>query len=74
MKKEEYFTVENIAAAASSMTEELPRNPRAAPFAPAGAALLVIDMQDYFLSPASHAFLPAAPAIVANVRALIAAF
>jgi bifunctional isochorismate lyase/aryl carrier protein len=74
MKKEEYFTVENIAAAAASMAGELPRNPRAAPFAPTGAALLVIDMQDYFLSPLSHAFLPAAPAIVPTIQVLVAAF
>jgi isochorismate hydrolase len=74
MKKEEYFTRESIAATAVSMSGELPRNPRAAPFAPANAALLVIDMQDYFLSPASHAFLPAAPAIIPTIRALVAAF
>jgi bifunctional isochorismate lyase/aryl carrier protein len=74
MKKEKYFTVESITAAAASMAAELPRNPRAALFSSASAALLVIDMQDYFLSPASHAFLPAAPAIVPTVQALVAAF
>ena len=74
MEKEEYFTVESIAATAAAMAAELPRNPRAAPFAPAHAALLVIDMQDYFLSPASHAFLPSAPAIVPAIGALVAAF
>lgn len=74
MHKEDYFTRETIARTAAAMAAELPRNPRAAVFSPERSALLVIDMQDYFLSPASHAFLPAAPAIIANVRELAAAF
>jgi isochorismate hydrolase len=74
MRKETYFTHENIGAAAAVMAAELPVNRRAAAFSPQRAALLVIDMQDYFLREESHAFLPAAPAIVANVRALVAAF
>ncbi len=74
MRKETYFTRENIAAEAAAMARELPVNRRAAAFAPPRAALLVIDMQGYFLLAESHAYLPAAPAIVANVRALIAAF
>jgi isochorismate hydrolase len=73
MHKEPYYTLENIAAAAARMTGELPLNPRAAAFRPGKAALLVIDMQEYFLRPDSHAFLSAAPAILANVRALAAA-
>lgn len=74
MQKEPYYTCENIAAEAARMAGELPVNPRAAAFQPTMAALLVIDMQDYFLYPESHAFLPAAPAIVPGVNALIAAF
>jgi nicotinamidase-related amidase len=74
MRKESYFTRETIAPTAAAMAAELPRHPRAAAFCPARAALLVIDMQDYFLNPASHAFLPAAPAIVPQLNALIAAF
>jgi nicotinamidase-related amidase len=35
------------------------------------AALLVLDMQNYFLDPASHAFTPSAPAIIPNIRKLI---
>jgi nicotinamidase-related amidase len=38
---------------------------------PGKAALLVLDMQNYFLDPASHAFTPSAPAILPNVKKLI---
>lgn len=41
---------------------------------PTRSALLVIDMQRYFLSPSSHAYLPAAPAIVENVRRLAVSY
>jgi nicotinamidase-related amidase len=43
-------------------------------FAPGATALLVIDMQGYFLEPESHAFLPAAGGIIAAVRSLTEAF
>jgi isochorismate hydrolase len=38
---------------------------------PEKAALLVLDMQNYFLDPASHAFAPSAPAILPNIKSLI---
>ena len=38
------------------------------------AALLVLDMQEYFLRPYSHAFIPSAPAIVPNLQGLITNF
>lgn len=37
-------------------------------------ALLVLDMQDYFLVPSSHAFVPSAPAIIKNINKLIYLF
>jgi bifunctional isochorismate lyase/aryl carrier protein len=43
-------------------------------FTPGGTALLVIDMQGYFLDPSSHAFLPAALAIIPRINALCRAF
>jgi isochorismate hydrolase len=43
-------------------------------FEPKSSALLVIDMQKFFLSPDSHAFLPAARAMIPNVNGLIGAF
>ncbi|MGQ9465021.1 MAG: isochorismatase family protein [bacterium] len=40
-------------------------------FYPRTSALLVIDMQDYFLKKSSHAFLPSATAIIPNIKKLI---
>jgi len=37
-------------------------------------ALLVLDLQEYFLSPDSHAFVPSAPAILPGILDLINAF
>lgn len=37
-------------------------------------ALLVLDLQDYFLTEDSHAYIPAAPAIIPGVQMLIEAF
>ncbi len=43
-------------------------------FQPDRAALLVLDMQSYFLSKSSHAFIPSAAAILPNIQNLIQAF
>lgn len=43
-------------------------------FSPERSALLVIDMQRYFLESDSHAFIPAATEITGNVRSLIEAY
>jgi isochorismate hydrolase len=72
VRKEQYFTEETLPDKARqflSGVEELCRRrdwlltPR--------AALLILDMQEYFLSPASHAFIPSAPAIVPGIQALL---
>jgi bifunctional isochorismate lyase/aryl carrier protein len=74
MQREKYFTPDNIAAEAAAMASALPINRRAAAFSLADSALLIIDMQRYFLCEHSHAFLPAAPAIIPNINTLIATF
>jgi bifunctional isochorismate lyase/aryl carrier protein len=74
MRKEEYFTRGNIAAESAAMARALPVNRRAAAFSLERSALLVIDMQRYFLCADSHAFLPAAPAIIPNIQKLVAIF
>ncbi len=43
-------------------------------FSPERSALLVIDMQRYFLESDSHAFIPAATGIVGNVASIIEAY
>jgi isochorismate hydrolase len=43
-------------------------------FSPAHSALLVTDMQLYFLDGSSHAFVPATESIVGNVRRIIDGF
>jgi isochorismate hydrolase len=74
MRKETYFTRGTIVREGKRMAASLAVNPRAAAFSPAAAALLVVDMQEYFLRPESHAFLPAAPAILPNILALAEGF
>jgi isochorismate hydrolase len=43
-------------------------------FQPKNSALLVIDMQEYFLNKNSHAFLPAAKIIIPNINSIIDAY
>ena len=43
-------------------------------FSPSSSALLVIDMQKYFLDEESHAYIPLGNAILENIKKLVAAF
>ena len=74
--KEVYFTTENISAVAEEMLQDLAatNKRRRVLSAPEHSALLVLDMQDYFLDPASHAFVPSAPSIIPNIKKLIRCF
>jgi isochorismate hydrolase len=74
--KEAYFTSRNIAARSRKILSLLKGNagPRRIDFRTGRAALLVIDMQRYFLDKDSRAFLPSAPPIVRNIQKLIKAF
>lgn len=47
---------------------------RGLPFTPVHSALLVLDMQSYFLDPASHAYIPSAVAVLPGIRALVRAY
>jgi nicotinamidase-related amidase len=75
--KEAYFTPETIKPQAEKMLHtvrsERERRPDQA-FRVEQAALLVLDMQNYFLDPRSHAFIPSAPAVLPHIAALTAAF
>ncbi|MCR4404562.1 MAG: isochorismatase family protein [Candidatus Acetothermia bacterium] len=74
--KEAYFTGESIARQARGMLESvLPlRERHPFEFRLERAALLVLDMQRYFLEEDSHAYIPSAGAILPRVKALIEAF
>jgi len=74
--KEAYFTSEMISTQAQELLQApglAPRRP-APVFAPERAALLMLDMQAYFLEEASHAYIPSAAAIVPGLAQLARAF
>ncbi len=74
--KEQYFTSGTLETEASVIMRRLAcRNRRHVPqWDISGAALLVLDMQNVFLNPGSHAFIPSAPAIIPGIRRTIALF
>ena len=75
--KEAYFTGGTIYSKALELLAEVsPLRDRHAGlrFQPEVAALLVLDMQHYFLDEGSHAFIPSAPAIISGIAALVDAF
>lgn len=68
--KEEYFTGAGIEATLARLVAGLEQPARGPAFDPATAALLILDMQGYFLDSGSHAFVPSAPAIVPALERL----
>ena len=74
--KERYFSPEHYEQTAQEMYQRiLPfRSRRAFSFQPERSALLVLDMQVYFLDTSSHAYIPSAGAIVPNLQRLITAY
>jgi isochorismate hydrolase len=70
--KKKYFTLENINNEAQDLVNALPNSllKRKTTFQPDRSALLVLDMQSYFLEPSSHAFVPSAVAIVPGLKQL----
>jgi isochorismate hydrolase len=77
MQKEPYYTPETIQKNSQkllSFVEPLRRRHADILFRPEKAALLVLDLQEYFFQEGSHAFIPSAPAILPGLSRLIAAF
>jgi len=77
MKKELYFTTTSIQQKAEEILasiESFRRGHDAVCFHPVRAALLILDMQAYFLRDTSHAFIPSATAIIPGIQALIRVF
>jgi len=74
--KECYFTSESIDAQARALLDAVQPvcGHREIEFTPRRSALLVIDMQRFFLDEDSHAFIPSAPAIVPKIQMLLKAF
>lgn len=56
------------------MLHQASSRPREFALIPERSALLVLDMQDYFLHPESHAYIPSAVAILPGLQKLIDAF
>ncbi|HUV35950.1 MAG TPA: isochorismatase family protein [Patescibacteria group bacterium] len=73
---EGYFTAGNIAGKSRNILEEVwaPGDRRDIEFAPDRAALLVIDMQRYFLDGSSHAFVPSAVPVIQRIKRLAGGF
>ncbi|MDI6855857.1 MAG: isochorismatase family protein [Candidatus Thermoplasmatota archaeon] len=73
VKKGEYVTAENLSIKALKWLKalELYNKSKSFQLVPRSSALLVIDMQNFFLDSNSHAFIPAAKAIVPNVLRLL---
>jgi isochorismate hydrolase len=71
--KETYFTSESIYQKAIDMLLEVRKQvpQRSIPFVPDQSALLILDMQRYFLEDSSHAYVPSAQAIIPGIRELI---
>jgi len=70
-----YVTIDSMPLKAEAwLREASPRRCPAPPFDPAAAALLVVDMQDFFLDRSAPAYLPSGRAALRNVRRLVEAF
>lgn len=73
--KEAYFTKGNINSVAARMVRILSIiGQRDRLLSLQHSALLVLDMQYFFLDPSSHAYVPSAEAIIPNIQTLIDAY
>ena len=70
--KTAYFTPGRIKDQALLLFDQMPDHLRAvkSTINPEKSALLILDMQSYFLEPSAHAFIPSAPAIVPGLTQL----
>jgi isochorismate hydrolase len=73
MMKERYFTIQSLESQAMELYQQVAGLSRknAIPFQPSRSALLVLDMQSYFLDPSSHAYIPSSEAIMGGIVKLI---
>ncbi len=74
MLREEYLTAQNINQKAGEWLNKLAEFSRGRACDFGRCALLVIDMQNFFLDRRSHAHVPSAKALIPNIKRMIAAF
>ena len=74
--KERYFQPETIDPLSSHWLELFASSRKSGlqPFRIQSAALLILDMQQYFLDPESHAFIPSGEAILPNLNRMVSYF
>jgi bifunctional isochorismate lyase/aryl carrier protein len=74
--KETYFTDLSLDQQARELYQQVSEiaHIKTLEFKPSQSALLVLDMQAYFLDPASHAYIPSAGAILDGILQLIDAY
>jgi isochorismate hydrolase len=71
--KERYFTIQSLECQALELCRQVAdlSQKRSISLQPERSALLVLDMQAYFLDESSHAYIPSAEAILAGINVLI---
>ena len=74
--KERYFTIQSLDQQARELYQQVAdlSQKKAMEFQPSRSALLVLDMQAYFLDASSHAYIPSADAILDGIVKLIKAY
>src|SRR4030042_4918102 len=74
--KESYFTTQLLEQQARDIYQQVSDISRSKvlEYQPSQSALLVLDMQSYFLDAASHAYIPSAGAILDGILQLIDAY
>ncbi len=72
--KEQYFNEDTIELESKYMLDKVKQFRRKQFFNPSKSALLILDMQRYFLDPESHAFIPSVPIILPRIKTLAQQF
>ncbi len=74
--KERYFTTQNLQQQARRLYTQAGKYSRkkSVEYFPPDSALLVLDLQEYFLAPTSHAYIPSAEAIIPGIIQLVDAY
>lgn len=76
-ENEDYLTKHNISSKTNKWLSELyipPKRKKNFNFYPKKSALLVIDMQEFFLNKKSHSYIPAATTIIPNINLIIESY